>query len=476
MPWRESLEPVRMRRVAILAPREALRDVLVTLAARGTTELEVATEASPGPAGQLVTQLPRTEDAPRLAPAPIDLEEALQSGHPELIAGEAQLEERAAAAVTRGLVSGVVGWAPAEEVQPLALELAPLGGAVVPLTAPTGVDVPSKLHARGRLNRSFAPLVDTYATVPYADLDPTVVAGLAFAVMFGMMFGDAGHGLLLLAGGLMLRSGRLPRLAGLQRGWPFVVTSAAMAIVFGVLFGEFFGPTGVLPVLWFYPLDDPILLLQVAVGVGACLLAGAYALGTANRWREGGWRLALVSPSGLAGIALFLGLGLLGLGAWLDVDWVVALGIGIAIGGLVLAYVGLFAASGGGAAGAAEAGVELFDGVIRLGTNVISFARIAAFGLAHAALGAVIWEGATSIGASGGLAVLAAIALFVAGNALTFTLEGIVAGVQALRLEYYELFSRIFVAEGRPFRPWSVPTAPSMPAGSAGPTTQEGVP
>ena len=34
----------------------------------------------------------------------------------------------------------------------------------------------------------------------------------------------------------------------------------------------------------------------------------------------------------------------------------------------------------------------------------------------------------------------------------------LVAGVQALRLEYYELFSRVFVSEGRPFRPWFVPT------------------
>jgi len=51
--------------------------------------------------------------------------------------------------------------------------------------------------------------------------------------------------------------------------------------------------------------------------------------------------------------------------------------------------------------------------------------------------------------------------VFVVGNALTFVLEGVVAGVQALRLEYYELFSRVFVSEGRPFRPWFVPTAAS---------------
>ena len=54
---------------------------------------------------------------------------------------------------------------------------------------------------------------------------------------------------------------------------------------------------------------------------------------------------------------------------------------------------------------------------------------------------------------------LAAIVLFVVGNAAAFTLEALVAGVQALRLEYYELFSRIFAGEGRPFSPWSIPLA-----------------
>jgi len=236
------------------------------------------------------------------------------------------------------------------------------------------------------------------------------------------------------------------------------VGSAAMAIFFGVLFGQFFGPTGVLPVLWFDPLEDPTLLLGIAVGIGACMLAVAYVIGTINRWREGGWRLALVSSSGVAGIVVFLALGLLGLGVYSGSSSLVTAGVAVGIGGLVLSYIGLFAASSGGGAGAAEAGVELFDGVIRLGTNLISFARLAAFGLAHAALLAMVWDGTTALWAMGGLAVLAAIAVFLLGNAVTFVLEGVVSGVQAMRLEYYELFSKIFVSEGRAFRPWFVPT------------------
>ncbi|MGO4430740.1 hypothetical protein AB4Z54_71220, partial [Streptomyces sp. MCAF7] len=73
--------------------------------------------------------------------------------------------------------------------------------------------------------------------------------------------------------------------------------------------------------------------------------------------------------------------------------------------------------------------------VLRIGSNVISFARLAAFGLTHAALAAVVWQGTTALARMGGVALVAAVALFVVGNALAFALEALVAGVQALRLE-----------------------------------------
>ncbi len=178
MPWRESIEPVRMSRVAILAPAENLRDVLVEVAGRGTTELEVAAEAGAGPATRTLARVALAEGAePHLARSAPDLDALAAAGRADLIAGEAQLEERCAAAVSRGSVAGVLGWAPTEDVPGLVEALSPYGGAVVPLATPRGVDPPSLLHSKGRLNRSLAPLVDTYATVPYDDLDPTVVAG-----------------------------------------------------------------------------------------------------------------------------------------------------------------------------------------------------------------------------------------------------------------------------------------------------------
>ncbi len=103
-----------------------------------------------------------------------------------------------------------------------------------------------------------------------------------------------------------------------------------------------------------------------------------------------------------------------------------------------------------------QASVELVDLVVRLGSNVVSFTRLAAFGLTHAALGLLVWEGTRDLWHRGGVAAVGGVVVFVAGTALAFSLEALVAAIQALRLEYYELFSRVFVGQGAPFRPWHV--------------------
>jgi len=233
-----------------------------------------------------------------------------------------------------------------------------------------------------------------------------------------------------------------------------------MAVIFGILYGEFFGPTGLIPAYWLVPLDHPVPLLAAAVAVGAVLLAGAYALGTVNRFREGGWPLAVYAPSGIAGALLFFAAGLAAAGWYLHETAALTTGAVAAVAALGLALAGFLAQAGGGGTGVVEAVVELFDFVVRLGSNVVSFARLAAFGLTHAALGLLVWEATRALWHRGGVMIAAAVVVFVVGNAVAFGLEALVAAIQALRLEYYELFSRVFVTQGRPFRPWHLSVEP----------------
>jgi V/A-type H+-transporting ATPase subunit I len=426
MSWLDDAVPVRMRRVAVVAPQGALRDVLVRVAQAGAVEIGPASgqEAAgpPGGAGNETAGL------------------------------EAQLAAYSAAAVRRSGMAALAGWMPASRVDSLAASLTEAGGAVVLLPSPPGIQPPT-LAPGPPLRRQVSPLVEMYGTVPYADIDPAWLAWASYVLMFGLMFGDVGEGLALLAAGVALRAG-WPRWARRFRAaWPFVGGAGAAATVFGFLYGEFFGPTGVVPALWLDPLDSPDTLLLAAAGIGAGLLAVAYALGTANRWREGGWPSMLYAPSGVAGAGLFLGAGVLAGGWRWHAGPLLAAGVLVAVAGLALAAAGFLASAGGGA-GIVQAAVELFDLVVRLGSNVVSFTRLAAFGLTHAALGLVVWDGARGLWQHGWLGAAGGVLVFAAGTALAFSLEALVAAVQALRLEYYELFSRVFVTRGRPFRPW----------------------
>ncbi|WP_372735433.1 V-type ATPase 116kDa subunit family protein [Nocardioides sp.] len=437
-----------MTRIALLAPRDSLREVLVRVADAGVIEFDETDnggrEAQSRVGGIALSELP---------PDPEDCE---RRGRLDLLAGEEELQARVDQAFTEGEVAGLVGWIVADELAPLAERVGDFGGALAPLARPRGVDPPTQLREDG-ISKEFDPLVDTYATLPYSDVNPAVLAGLAYVVMFGMMFADVGHGLMLLVSALAVRWGWSPRLTRLRPAWLFLAGAGLFSMIFGALYGEFFGPTGVIPVVWLEPLENAVPLLGAAVAVGAVLLASAYALGSVNRFREGGWRRMLYASAGVAGATVFLGVGLLAAGLYFETTAVLWLGSVVGLVGLVAVFIGLFTAAGGGVSGAFQALIETFDVVVRLGSNLVSFARLAAFGLTHAALGMVIWEATTALADRGFLGVVGAVLVFLAGNAVAFALEGLVAAIQALRLEYYELFSRIFTSEGRPFRPWHIP-------------------
>ncbi len=489
MPWLDAALPVRMTRVALVAPAESLREMLAAVAGAAAVEIDAADVGQEAEAARRLSRarsagaaVKREGEVGGAAAAAVkregevgggaalcamapDLDELERAGRYDLLAGEAQLQGYAARAMRGSGCAVLAGWMPAARRAELSRLLAGVGCGVVPLPRPRAVEAPTLLDGSAR-RRSLSGLVSTYGTVPYADVNPAWLAWGSYVLMFGMMFGDVGHGLIVVAAAAALRAGWPQPLRRLRAAWPFVGGAGVMAVVFGVLYGEFFGPTGLIPAFWLVPLDQPLLLLAVAVGVGAALLAGAYALGTVNRFREGGWRLAAYAPSGIAGTLLFSAAGLVAAGWYFHDGAALVAGAAVAVAALALALAGFLAEAGGGGTGVFQAGAELFDFVVRLASNVVSFARLAAFGLTHAALGLLVWEGTLALWHRGGVMIVAALALFAVGNAVAFALEGLVAAVQALRLEYYELFSRVFVTQGRPFRPWYLRVEP---AGSAVP-------
>ncbi len=443
-----------MVRVAVVAPSVRLRPVLVELADAGVAEIEISTEGDSSETSEALRRLRASgapEPPPVLAaePRPVSLLEAQKRA--DLLAGEVELERRAAAAAKRGPFTVVVGWCPGSGLDGLRKRLERPGAGLVELPTLPFVEPPTLLRTP-RAAEPFKPLVEIYGTVRYPDIDPTPFTAISFVLMFGMMFADAGHGLLLAAAGLFLRFSGNPRLSSLKRSWVIPFAGGLVASAFGLAYGEFFGPTGVVPVLWLRPLQNPLQLLVAGILVGAALLAFSYVIGAINRWREGGAKAAIYSNSGIAGATLFAGVAVIALSLWLHSVLVLVVGLIPTAGGLILLFVGFLVAAGGGGTGVLEAVVETFNSVIRLGANSVSFARLAAFGMVHAAIGSLVWTGSQALFGAG--LWFAAVPVFVVGNAAGFTLELLVAGIQAMRLEYYELFSRIYSGEGRAFKPW----------------------
>ena len=94
-----------------------------------------------------------------------------------------------------------------------------------------------------------------------------------------------------------------------------------------------------------------------------------------------------------------------------------------------------------------EAFFELFEIVLSFVTNTVSFLRVGAFALNHAGMMSVVVMFMTTMntGASIGIAIF--------GNLLVIGLEGLIVGIQVLRLGFYEMFSRFYDGGGREFKP-----------------------
>jgi V/A-type H+-transporting ATPase subunit I len=452
--------PVRMRRVAVVALDSRVREALVLLADSGVVELSGHLGSGEGPALETLRRLERrnptgARPAPALARRARDVEQLERSDARDLLAGEVELARRSASAVRHRGFALFVGWAPEPAVSELSARLASLGASLVELDPPRGAEPPTLL-APAPAVEPFRPLLRTYGAVPYEDLDPSPFVAVSYCLMFGMMFGDVGDGMVIVLAALVLSRLRYPRLRAVRKVWPMIAAAGAASIVFGALYGELFGPTNVLPTLWLEPLQSSTRLLVAAVVAGGVLLSASYVIAIVNRWRESGARLALTSGTALPGLAMLAGGGLAVLGIAEHVGLAETVGLVLVALAIVALLIGLSWEAGAGAAAIGVVLIGLLDTLLRLISNVFSFARLAAFGLMHAAVGQVVLHAAGSL-TGGAIGDLAAGLVFAVGWSVAFALEGLVVAVQALRLEYYELFSRVFAREGRAFRPWSLP-------------------
>ncbi len=349
------------------------------------------------------------------------------------------------------------GWVPADRAGLLERALERCCGSLYLLraAAAAGEDTPVLL-ANPRLIRPFQKLLAVYGTPVYGEVEPTPLLAAGFVVLFGMMFGDLGQGLLLLAGGLLLR-----RFSRFREEGSIVAQVGVAAGVFGLLFGSFFGRARLFPPLWFSPLEDIPALLTASLALGIVLILIGLVLRIWNGIRRGEGMALLTDRFGLAGLIFYAGTVATALLIYRGVlPAVSVLWLGLPLAAIFLHPFSEQRGEGEGIGmRIAEGLVEVMETVLVYLANTFSFLRVAAFGLAHVGLFLAVFALADQVRGLP-LGSFWVFLVQVAGNALILVLEGLVVSVQAVRLEFYEFFSKFFHGGGVIFRPLALEAGP----------------
>jgi V/A-type H+-transporting ATPase subunit I len=367
------------------------------------------------------------------------------------------LAESALGSVTeRGALMKLTGWVPRRALPSLsaALDTHIPQRYVLNVREPTLDEInsiPSLLHYPAWL-QPYIPLVRSYGVPRYGEFDPALLFAFSYVLLFGAMFGDVGHGATLMGLSLLLR-GKLAwlRAVGLLAG--------ASACAFGMLYGSVFGFETLIQPLWMSPMHDATRMLELAILSGVGFIGATFLINVYNRLASGRLADALFDGHALAGLLFYVG-AVLGLANLLHGQ---GFGRWTAIASLSgLAFIALRHWSTSKAAVAERMLVTLIETLetaTNLFANTLSFLRVAAFSLNHVALALAVFTLANGLGAAGHWTTI------VIGNVVIIALEGGIVAIQALRLMYYEGFSRFFSGDGVEFKPLVLHTGASVPVG-----------
>lgn len=328
--------------------------------------------------------------------------------------------------------------------------------------APATQKPPTKLR-NPKLFKPFEMYVKMYGLPAYNEMDPTWFVAITYSFIFGAMFGDVGQGLVLFLGGLFLYKTKKMDLAGI------ISCAGVFSVFFGFMYGSFFGFEDVLKAIWLKPMnqmmDVPLVgrlnaVFVIAIGFGMFIILICMVFNIINSIRRGDTEKTWFDSNAVAGL-VFYGSIVLTIGLFISGKKLPAAAILVIMFGVPLLLMflkepltnlvekkseilpeqkGMFFV---------QSFFELFEVLLSYLSNTLSFLRIGAFAVSHAAMMEVVLmlAGATNGGSPNWIVV-------VLGNIFVCAMEGLIVGIQVLRLEYYEIFSRFYAGNGREFKPF----------------------
>ena len=313
--------------------------------------------------------------------------------------------------------------------------------------------------------KPFEYYVEMYGVPKYNELDPSLFVAITYVLIFGIMFADVGQGICLsLVGMLMWKLKKMPIGKIL---FPCGISSAC----FGLLFGSVFGFEHLLDPMYksLFGLEEKpievmssnsiIMILLSAVGIGVLLVICAMGLNVFSSIKQKNIGKALFHSSGVTGIIFYSAI-IFGVVGQLLLGWSVFT-LPYILGLIVVPYLLIFFSeplgdlingepdwqpeSWGGYI--MEHLIESIEFLLEYLTNTVSFLRVGAFVLVHSGMMMVVFVLAETAGP------VAYWPVIILGNAFVMVLEALLVSIQILRLEFYEMFSRFYSGEGRPYEP-----------------------
>jgi V/A-type H+-transporting ATPase subunit I len=316
--------------------------------------------------------------------------------------------------------------------------------------------------------KPFEMFLGMYGVPKYTDFDPTGFMAFTYCLLFGIMFGDLGQGLVLFILGLVFE----------KKGQIFGIINRCgiTSMIFGFLFGSVFGyeellnPVhqslfGVREKLFDVMAQSSTMLLLIgAVAIGAVLILTTQCMNIVNRFKHHQLGDAIFSQNGIAGLVFYGGI-VFAIVATMLLGWNVLnpVYLGIFIVLPVISFVMKEPLSNavehktvkpeeGWGGYIAQSIFELIDVLLTFVTNSMSYLRVGGFVLSHAGMMLVVMTLVEMTGKAG-------VAVLIFGNIFVMVLEGLIVGIQTLRLEYYEMFSRYYDAGGVQFNALSAKVA-----------------
>ena len=343
------------------------------------------------------------------------------------------------------------GWVPDSKIKDFENLSNKYDDTIVTVKEESNQEPPTKLK-NNKLFRPFEFLVNMYGAPNYNEIDPTPFFAVSYMLLYGMMFGDLGQGLVFVLLSFLVDKknktfGALIRRVGFS------------ACFFGIMYGSVFGIETLIPAILIKPFDNIMKVLIASVAFGIGLLVISYFIGIYNKLvKQKNIEEGIFGKEGIAGLMMMTSFVLLILNIVKVNPLPKTVGLVILLASIVMIVFSrpiaakiekrdeVFESSAFDYY--VESSFSIIEALLSVFSNLVSFTRVGAFAINHVGL-YMAFEVMSKI-AGGGIKGLI---ILILGNILIIGLEGMIVFIQGLRLEFYEMFSKYYQGNGRKFRP-----------------------